>query len=151
MRKRTSIKMTQPRKSKAAPKKSAWGRSTISRLMSEMGRKGGLKGGKARAAALTAEERREIAIRAAHRRWSTQVPGQGSFEKQKRAFQAISPKALSAYDGRFVVARNGRVVDSDENLSTLTRRFFGRHGDVDVYVTRIGKRPVTVATPFVKR
>jgi hypothetical protein len=35
-----------------------------------LGRRGGLKGGKARAAALTPERRREIAIRAAQSRWS---------------------------------------------------------------------------------
>ena len=34
-----------------------------------LGRRGGLKGGKARAAKLTAEERREIAKRAASVRW----------------------------------------------------------------------------------
>jgi hypothetical protein len=35
----------------------------------ELGRKGGLKGGKARAAKLTAEERSEAARRAARARW----------------------------------------------------------------------------------
>jgi hypothetical protein len=35
-----------------------------------LGRRGGLKGGKARAAALTAEKRREIAVFAAQTRWS---------------------------------------------------------------------------------
>ena len=34
-----------------------------------LGRLGGLKGGRARAAALSPERRREIAIRAARRRW----------------------------------------------------------------------------------
>jgi len=36
----------------------------------ELGRLGGLKGGKARAKALTAKERSEIAKRAAKKRWS---------------------------------------------------------------------------------
>jgi len=35
----------------------------------EYARKGGLKGGKARAAALTPEQRREIASKAAYSRW----------------------------------------------------------------------------------
>jgi len=35
----------------------------------ELGRKGGLKGGKARAAKLSAEQRREIAKKAAKARW----------------------------------------------------------------------------------
>lgn len=38
----------------------------------ELGRKGGLKGGKARAAKLTPEERSEAARRAATARWSKQ-------------------------------------------------------------------------------
>lgn len=37
----------------------------VSRVMREMGRKGGLKGGKARADSLTPEKRREIAAKAA--------------------------------------------------------------------------------------
>lgn len=35
----------------------------------ELGRRGGLKGGKARAEKLTAEQRREIAKKAAEKRW----------------------------------------------------------------------------------
>ena len=38
-----------------------------------LGRRGGLKGGKARAAKLTAEERSEIARKAASARWGKQV------------------------------------------------------------------------------
>lgn len=41
----------------------------ISQLMAHMGRKGGLKGGVARANALTSAERSEIARKAAHSRW----------------------------------------------------------------------------------
>ena len=43
--------------------------STKDPLAVELGRRGGLKGGKARAAKLSAEERREIARRAAEARW----------------------------------------------------------------------------------
>jgi hypothetical protein len=39
--------------------------------MSELGRAGGLKGGKARATKLTEGERQEIAKKAAMKRWST--------------------------------------------------------------------------------
>jgi len=39
-------------------------------LAVELGRRGGLKGGKARAKKLTAEKRREIAKQAARARWS---------------------------------------------------------------------------------
>jgi len=41
----------------------------ISAVMSEMGRKGGLKGGNARAKKLTSERRSEIAKKAAAARW----------------------------------------------------------------------------------
>jgi hypothetical protein len=38
----------------------------------ELGRLGGLKGGKARAEKLTATQRRKIAVKAAHARWKKQ-------------------------------------------------------------------------------
>lgn len=41
----------------------------VSRVMRQMGRKGGLKGGKARADSMTPERRREIAAKAAAARW----------------------------------------------------------------------------------
>ena len=60
------------------------------------------------------------------------------FEEQKRAFDAIPAQHLAQYGGRFVASRDGEIVDSDETLATLTRRFFQDHGDVAVYITRIG-------------
>jgi hypothetical protein len=45
------------------------GESAISEYSAKIGRKGGLKGGKARADKLTATQRRKIAIKAAHARW----------------------------------------------------------------------------------
>lgn len=44
----------------------------------ESGRKGGLKGGAARASALTAEQRLEIAKKAAQGRWATKSSKQGT-------------------------------------------------------------------------
>jgi hypothetical protein len=44
--------------------------SLISRVMSEMGKKGGSKGGKMRLVTLTPERRSEIASLAAKKRWS---------------------------------------------------------------------------------
>jgi hypothetical protein len=43
--------------------------SEISRVMAELGRRGGKIGGAARAAGMTPERRREIALRAARKRW----------------------------------------------------------------------------------
>jgi len=45
-------------------------KSDISRIMSHMGRLGGLKGGKARAVSLSADERKIIAQKAAKARWN---------------------------------------------------------------------------------
>lgn len=44
-------------------------RSAISEYLATIGRKGGLKGGKARAEKLSAEQRTEIAKKAAIKRW----------------------------------------------------------------------------------
>jgi hypothetical protein len=44
-------------------------RSTISEYLATIGRRGGLKGGKARAEKLTPEKRKEIAEKAAKSRW----------------------------------------------------------------------------------
>lgn len=44
-------------------------KSDISRVMAELGRRGGKIGGKARAAGMTPERRREIALKAAQERW----------------------------------------------------------------------------------
>ena len=45
-------------------------RSAISKYLAEIGKKGGLKGGKARAAKLSAKRRVEIAKNAAKKRWN---------------------------------------------------------------------------------
>lgn len=44
-------------------------RSPVSEYLAQIGRKGGLKGGKARAESLSARKRKEIARRAAKSRW----------------------------------------------------------------------------------
>jgi hypothetical protein len=45
-------------------------KSEISKYLAEIGRKGGLKGGNARAAKLSARKRKEIAQKAAKSRWN---------------------------------------------------------------------------------
>ena len=45
-------------------------RSPISEYLAEIGRKGGLKGGKARAARLSPKKRKQIAKKAAQTRWA---------------------------------------------------------------------------------
>lgn len=57
------------------PKK---GRSLISEYLAEIGRKGGLIGGKARANKLSTEQRKDIATKAAQIRWSKRNKGGGN-------------------------------------------------------------------------
>ncbi len=45
-------------------------RNAVTKYLAEIGRRGGIKGGKARAAALTKSERKAIAKRAAEARWA---------------------------------------------------------------------------------
>jgi hypothetical protein len=47
-------------------------RDLISKIMSEMGRRGGLKGGVARDKALTDERKKQIASNAAKKRWENE-------------------------------------------------------------------------------
>jgi hypothetical protein len=61
----------------------------VSRVMREMGKrggkKGGPKGGKARMSALTPEERKELARKAANKRW------ENARAKQKPASEKVAP------------------------------------------------------------
>jgi hypothetical protein len=50
-------------------------RSPISEYLAEIGRKGGLKGGKARSESLTPKKRKEIAKKAASARWGKKAGG----------------------------------------------------------------------------
>ncbi|HEY6330024.1 MAG TPA: hypothetical protein VI756_11855 [Blastocatellia bacterium] len=73
-----------------------------------------------------------------------------AFDHQKRLFQEIPDSERDRYYGRFVVSRDGAIVDDDADLATLTDRFFGRYGRVQVYITRVGK-PARMSSPMVKR
>jgi hypothetical protein len=50
-------------------------KSAISKYLATIGRRGGLKGGKARMAALTPEQRTALARKAAAARWAKRVKG----------------------------------------------------------------------------
>ena len=124
-----------------------------------LGRLGGLKGGKARAAKLTAHERQEIARKGAQQRWSKHkkpvktLPASNleGFDIQKEAFQRIPASRLTPYEDQFVVSHNGQIIDSDYDLPTLTRRFFRRHPKKSVYITRIGGPAAIIGSPFAER
>jgi hypothetical protein len=78
--------------------------------------------------------------------------GQGNtneFERQKRAFLDIPTPLLAKYEGKFVVSHNGKIIESDKDLPTLTHRFFHENPHAAVYITKIGPaiREVVV-TPY---
>lgn len=128
-----------------------------------LGRLGGLKGGKARAARLTREERRQIARSGAEQRWSRVGKGKDvrdapplpeaddAFEIQKKKFQRIPARVLAQYEHQFVISHNGRIIDSDFDLPTLTRRFFKRHPAPSVYITRVGGAAAVIGSPSVEQ
>lgn len=59
----------EPGEPEIPPKEQTPDRSPVSEYLSEIGRKGGLKGGKARAKKLSGKKRSEIAKKAARARW----------------------------------------------------------------------------------
>lgn len=59
-----------PTKEERATEEQHSEKTAIQQYLAEIGRKGGLKGGKARADKLTPEQRKEIAKKAAKSRWS---------------------------------------------------------------------------------
>jgi len=63
------LSVEEPEEKAAEPEK-----SEISKYLAKIGRKGGLKGGKARAESLSAERRKEIAEEAAKKRWAKKKP-----------------------------------------------------------------------------
>ncbi|GEM_PF-2515465 len=73
------------------------------------------------------------------------------FEKQKQAFESISPEELVPYQGQFVAAIDGKIIDSDKDLIELDQRILQRYGDVPVYITKVGERAIfNIPTPFVR-
>jgi hypothetical protein len=77
---------------------------------------------------------------------------QDEFDRQKAAFKQIPPLMLERYAGQYVASINGEIVDSDNNLATLARRFSATHGDADVYVSRVHghSNPLVIRTPFLR-
>ena len=77
-------------------------------------------------------------------------PVEGEFQHHKKAFNDIPPLLKAEYQGKFVVSRNGEILDSDENLMTLMKRFFSKHGDISAYIDKIGETDLAIMidTPF---
>lgn len=78
------------------------------------------------------------------------TPAEREYREQKEAFENIPPLLLREYLGRFVIAHNGQILDSDTNLTTLTRRFFGgRDRNKPVFIAPVGiEEEESIETPF---
>jgi hypothetical protein len=84
-------------------------------------------------------------------RWILITPSLDAFEIQKAQFRQIPPLSLAPYSGKWVVSKDGAIVDSDDDLQRLSGRFFGMHGDVDVYIAKIGNQAAAfIRTPFLR-
>jgi hypothetical protein len=71
------------------------------------------------------------------------------FLEQKEAFLNIPPLLLEEYHGQHVVSHNGQILDHDPDILTLVDRFFATHGDMPVYITKIGpEEEQWIVTPF---
>ena len=90
-------------------------------------------------------KRRDIEV--SGKRHPERRSGEDAFDFQKRRFLALSTSKLLPYSDQFVVSHNGQIVDSDFDLPTLTRRYFGRHSRADVYITKVGGAPLIVDSP----
>jgi DNA-directed RNA polymerase subunit H (RpoH/RPB5) len=74
---------------------------------------------------------------------------ESEFARQKCLFLAIPESEREQYRGQYVASRDGRILDSDEDLRALSHRFFSQHGEVSVYMTKIdGPIRATLRTPL---
>jgi len=75
--------------------------------------------------------------------------GDLEFWRQRQAFEAIPRHELIPYAGKFVVSRDGQIIDNGEDLADLSRRSYQLLGDVPVYIAKVGGQiEITVDTPF---
>jgi hypothetical protein len=56
------------------------------------------------------------------------------FAAERRAFWAMHPQLLKAYEGKYVAILNGKVVDCDEDKHALAKRLYRRFGYQPIYV-----------------
>ena len=79
----------------------------------------------------------------------TLTEAEREFEEQKRLFHQIPPLLLEQYRGLYVISHDGRILDAHSDLDTLTNRFFAEHGDMPVYVSKVGgEMREVIDTPF---
>jgi hypothetical protein len=74
-----------------------------------------------------------------------------AYEREKRAFERTLSSLEQEFQGQYVAIYGGKVVDADRSLPELSKRFFERFGDVDVYMGFVGAENISHSlTPFRK-
>jgi hypothetical protein len=79
-------------------------------------------------------------------------PAEEEFNRQEQAFNAKAenePLFLSPYQGKFVIAYNGEILEHDSDLQSLSTRFFSKNPDIPAIIKKIGDNPpLIIDTPF---
>ncbi|HMR32434.1 MAG TPA: hypothetical protein PKA13_23750 [Geminicoccaceae bacterium] len=112
-------------------------------IAAELGRRGGRKGGRARALSLTPEQRREIAQRAAAARWQRPANGDGTVPgslahtpvARARGAAQIDGRMLDAFvleDGRRLIGLLSAALALDYDAEQMAERASGHGGEATV-------------------
>jgi hypothetical protein len=74
-----------------------------------------------------------------------------AFSLQRERFLRTPKGDLLRYAGAFAPAKDGQIVDHDNDLSALTRRSVERFGNDPVYITKVGGDfEASIDTPFLE-
>jgi hypothetical protein len=75
------------------------------------------------------------------------------FEEAKVFFEAKREKLLDKYGGSYIAILEGKVVDVDDDFSTLAERVYSRYGYRDVYMPRVQRkeRILHIPTPQIRK
>jgi hypothetical protein len=72
---------------------------------------------------------------------ASEAAAEEAFLREKRHFQSLRRSALAPYRGSYVAVHGQQIVDSAQDLYSLTNRFFSQYGDVPVYIKFVGDKP----------
>jgi len=74
-----------------------------------------------------------------------------AFALEEQAFHRMTESDKQKYRGKFVAIYGQKVVDFDDNESTLIGRFFKKYGNVRVYIDRVGdeNRDIEILSPYI--
>jgi len=61
-----------------------------------------------------------------------------AFERERAAYEHLEPELLPKYEGLYVAIRDGQVIDSDSDETTLVMRVYEKFGYGPMYVRKVG-------------